>query len=358
MWLYFSHMNLTYTNRIIDNEAFILLNDEITPSNASMIAEEMYWHKANNLSITLKINSPGGHVIAGFSILDAVLTTEANTHIIGIAASMAGIIYLVGNKRKANTNATLMIHPPSGGGHALLEIIRTQLKNLLTGRSNLSEDEVTSLMAEGGKDNFYDIDQMQKMGIVDEVIDVNRRAVVKNNNPKELYAIYNKIITEEKKMDLKEIKNTLNLSQSASEERVIEAVAELKQKYSTSEEQVKSLSEEKAELEAKVKEFEQKETEMIENRAKELVEGAIADGRIQEDMKDSWLSLAKNSYDTVKKTFDGLKKDEQKMFSVADLLDDKKGVKAFKDMTEEEKAKLARENPEAYNKALEKEDIK
>lgn len=358
MWLYFSHMDLRYTNRIIDNEAFILLNDEITPSNASMIAEEMYWHKANNLSITLKINSPGGNVFAGYTIMDAVLTTKADTHIIGIAASMAGIIYLVGNKRKANSNASLMIHPPTGGSAEILEIIRKQLKNLLTGRSKLSEDEVTNLMADGAKDNFYDISQMIEMGIVDEVVDVNQKVIAKSTNPKELYAIYNKIITEEKKMDLKEIKNTLDLSQNASEERVIEAVAELKQKYSTSEEQVETLQTKKAELEAKVAEYEQKETQMIENRAKELVEGAIADGRIQEDMKDSWLSLAKNSYDTVKKTFDGLKKDEQKMFSVADLLDDKKGVKAFKDMTEEEKAKLARENPEAYNRALEKEDIK
>lgn len=346
-------MDLKYTNRIKDNEAFILLNDEITLQNSAMIADEMYWHHAQGLQITVKINSPGGNVIGGYSIIDAVLTTKANTHVIGLAASMAGIIFLFGKKRIANSNATLMIHPPTGGDKKFLEIIRQQLKDILVGRSNMSEDEVTSLIGEGGVDSFYNIDQMEKMGLVDERINVNQPVSIQNKNPQELYAVYNSIITNKAEMDLKEIKNTLKLADNASEERVNEAVRDLKSKYTEAEEKILNLEVEKEELTNKVKDYEKKEKELSETRAKELIENAVKAGKITEQGKEAWLKSAQNDYDLAKQTLESLKASEEQ-FSVSDLIN-QQGQKSFKDMTQAEKEKLARENPEAYNKLVEKE---
>lgn len=62
--------------------------------------------------ITLIINCPGGDIIHGFAIYDAIENSQAEVHCVAIgeAASMAGIILQAGASRTMSQNCRLMLH--------------------------------------------------------------------------------------------------------------------------------------------------------------------------------------------------------------------------------------------------------
>lgn len=72
--------------------------------------------------IILNINSGGGSITDGFSIVDSIRTTQAPvvTLVSGIAASMAGIISIAGYKRLITANAYWMGHEMACGGYDYL----------------------------------------------------------------------------------------------------------------------------------------------------------------------------------------------------------------------------------------------
>lgn len=67
-------------------------------------------------TIHVRINSPGGEIFHGSAIVTAIRNckAEVNTWIDGVAASMAGVIWMAGEKRHMAKNGMLMIHSASG----------------------------------------------------------------------------------------------------------------------------------------------------------------------------------------------------------------------------------------------------
>lgn len=70
--------------------------------------------------IDLHINSPGGSVDQGYSIVSVMLSMKSNVdvYIVGIAASMAAVIAVCGNRVKMYDYSKLMIHDPYFEGTA------------------------------------------------------------------------------------------------------------------------------------------------------------------------------------------------------------------------------------------------
>ncbi|MCX4780118.1 head maturation protease, ClpP-related [Streptomyces sp. NBC_01264] len=66
-------------------------------------------------SINVRLNSPGGDVHDGLAIYQALLRHPANvtTYIDGIAASIASVIAMAGDRRVIGRNASFMIHEAS-----------------------------------------------------------------------------------------------------------------------------------------------------------------------------------------------------------------------------------------------------
>jgi len=62
--------------------------------------------------INIFINSPGGSVYCGLGIIDAMnsMDCDIHTHITGIAASMAGFIFMNGDYRHMQENGTIHYH--------------------------------------------------------------------------------------------------------------------------------------------------------------------------------------------------------------------------------------------------------
>lgn len=339
-------MNLKFTNRLLDGEAFVLLNDEIGLSNSTMIAEEMYWLKSQGYKITLKINSPGGSVLAGWNIIDALTTTKSDTHIIGLAASMAGVIAQFGAKRYANDNAIGMIHPPSGGDNTeFLEMVRSGLKKALTNRSKLSEEEINKFMADDAGDYFFDASQMFSKGLIDEIVETGSKEVLVNTfegkaDKKQLFEVFNKLITNTE-MD-NDVKNELKA--------IREEKDKLSNKIEGLETEKTNLTNELTAAKAENEELKKQVDAANKEKAEALINQAIKNGKIKEEEKEGYVKDALENYALVAKLIEKI--DNTSGLVIENLIDTSNGEKSFKDMTNDEKADLARKNPELYNKLI------
>lgn len=252
-----------------DNMPFLL---------GSQFAAEMYYWKSQGLNIKVKVNSIGGRVIDGWSIIDAIIECEAETINIGLAASMAGIALMNGKEGKRSTNdySTCMIHAPRGGNKNFLEIILAQFKSLLKSRTKFTDAEITEMM-DSGKDYYFDAWQMLEKGIVDNIIVTDqtyRRP--ENASLKEVFAVYNSINQSETKNEEMDMFNKI-FGGKTEMESVANAV-QLKAEAESLKKENDALKAEKAALEGKVK-----EAEKVANDAKnkEVIADAVKAGKIE-----------------------------------------------------------------------------
>ena len=166
-------------------DKIIFLGTEINDDVANIIVAQLLWlEQQTDSDITLYINSPGGSVISGYSIIDVCdfIKNDVSTVITGMAASMAAVISSNGTKGKrfALPHAKFMIHQPrmSFGNNPMVasditieaeEINKTkeELYKTLSLNSNFCVDEIRVLSE---RDKWYNMQEAVKYGFVDEII--------------------------------------------------------------------------------------------------------------------------------------------------------------------------------------------
>lgn len=166
-------------------DKIIFLGTEITDDVANIVVAQLLWlEQQTDNDITLYINSGGGSVISGYSIIDVCnfIKNDISTVITGMAASMAAVIASNGTKGKrfGLPHAKFMIHQPrmSFGNHTMVasditieaeEINKTkeELYKTLSSNSNFSVDEIRSLSE---RDKWYNMQEAVTYGFVDEII--------------------------------------------------------------------------------------------------------------------------------------------------------------------------------------------
>lgn len=131
-------------------------------------------------TINLDINSPGGEVFDGFSIYNALKSHKAfvNVNISGIAASIASVIAMAGDKIFMPENTFMMIHKPMvsvwGGNADELRKNATILDKLEGGiikayaRSDRTEQQLADMLRD---ETWMDAAEAVEMGFADEVSD-------------------------------------------------------------------------------------------------------------------------------------------------------------------------------------------
>lgn len=100
-------------------------------------------------AIRIYINSPGGSVVDGYNICNCILKskTPVDTYNTGMAASMAGIIWMCGRKRVMCDYASLMIHNPFGGADKkMLNALRQSTITILAAKCNMTETDIEYVM--------------------------------------------------------------------------------------------------------------------------------------------------------------------------------------------------------------------
>ena len=91
-------------------------------------------------------------------------------------------------------------------------------------------------------------------------------------------------------------------------------------------------------LNAELKVYKDKEAEEKKNAINALVDGAIAEGKISAEAKDSWVAMAEQNFDMVKASLDGIKAVAPISAKIAEDPANKKEAKEGQ-LTEEEKIK-------------------
>ncbi|MFH0806022.1 MAG: ATP-dependent Clp protease proteolytic subunit [Patescibacteria group bacterium] len=167
--------------KILNKNRYILLYDEISNCVADVIVTKI---KAMNLidskkEITIEINSAGGELSCGFSIINAIEQSIApvNTIISGQVCSMAALISIVGKKRSIYYNSYWMQHPLSEGQADYLNFIKDRTKFLihldkmtetvLKKYTKLSKSDIRKI--ETGE-LWLSADECLKKGIADKII--------------------------------------------------------------------------------------------------------------------------------------------------------------------------------------------
>lgn len=164
-------------------ERVVFMVGEINDYIANLIVAQFLFLESENpqKDISLYINSPGGIVTSGLAIYDTMqfIRPEISTVCIGQAASMAAVILAGGQakKRHALPHSKVMIHQPMGGSHGQATDIEIQTKEILETRKRLNKilakhtnQTIETIQKDTDRDNFMDVVQAGKYGIIDTVL--------------------------------------------------------------------------------------------------------------------------------------------------------------------------------------------
>lgn len=142
--------------------------------------------EAPDRDITVYINSPGGEVTAGLSMVDTMMTVscDVRTVCVGDASSMAAVILMCGTKGKRQIlpHSTVLIHQPVGGTGMMqaadiliyadtLAKRKSELFRLMAEMTGQSVEKITS-----DCDRNYTLSASEAMeyGIVDSIVQKHR----------------------------------------------------------------------------------------------------------------------------------------------------------------------------------------
>jgi ATP-dependent Clp protease protease subunit len=162
----------------------IMLHTDVNEQSASVIVAQLLFLEAENpdKDINFYINSPGGSVIAGLSILDTMnfIKCDVSTIVMGQAASMGSLLASSGakGKRFMLPSARHMLHSVSSGTKgtvidmkvALEETIKLNeyLTNIYVKNTGKSVEQLEKDMS---RDFFLSAEESVEYGLADKIID-------------------------------------------------------------------------------------------------------------------------------------------------------------------------------------------
>ena len=166
----------------------IMVNGVVETNMASnIVAQLLYLESEGNDDITIFVDSPGGSVVAGMSIIDTMnfVEPDISTIIIGQGASMGSLISTSGakGKRFMLPNARHMIHQPLGGFSGQATDAEIHVKELVRWKNVLTNiyveatgKEYDDLAADMERDFFMSPDESIAYGLADKVL-TSRKAI-------------------------------------------------------------------------------------------------------------------------------------------------------------------------------------
>ena len=150
------------------------LGDEVTPQ---LFRDEL--KKITSNKLTVQINSPGGDVWAGVSIYDALkdLDAEVTVKVSGLAASIASVIAMAGDKIIMTPGSTMMIHRASmiAMGNTddmqkaieMLKTVEEGIENIYVDRTGQTKEAVKDMME---AETWMSAEKAVELGFADEVL--------------------------------------------------------------------------------------------------------------------------------------------------------------------------------------------
>jgi ATP-dependent protease ClpP protease subunit len=325
----------------------------------------MQYLQNNVEKINVRINSIGGSVLDGYSIVSSILNCKVpvNTYIDGLAASIAGVIAVAGKKCHIMDYGTMMVHNPSGGSDmAVQNLVKETLSTILSNRCTKTKEEMSAMM---DAETWMDAKTALTHGLADEIISSGKKIKIKKNESLENMAlIYNKLIN---KPNMEKINSVLKLKNEATEENAVSAIEALNTEKAALAAEVETLKNRLAAIDAENQAKADAAKTALTNKATELVNKAVADKKIAETEKETTLlnaSSSESNFEFVKNMLDKVSgtKTATKVFDIKNVTTHK-GVEnredwKFSDWSKkDEKGLLAmkNENPELFEALYNKE---
>lgn len=163
-------------------ERIVFVTGGIEDHMANLVVAQLLFLEAEDpkKDIFLYVNSPGGSVTAGLSIVDTMnhIKPDVVTVCTGMAASMGSIILSQGakGKRAILPNAEVMIHQPWGGAQGQASDIEITAKHILKTRDTLNKmlakasgKKLADIEKDTDRDFFMDAKEAKAYGLVDVI---------------------------------------------------------------------------------------------------------------------------------------------------------------------------------------------
>lgn len=292
-----------FKNILNPDTAVILLYGEISDEGGdgkidsrTFVSELMYLDE-NYPNLNIRINSVGGDVYPGIAIFNAIRQCRSNVTVFidGIAASIAGVIALAGNRVEMSRYARMMLHNVSGGCYgnkqdlrdmiATIEGLEDTIAEIIGSRCSLDAEEIKRTYFDGA-DHWLKADEALKLGLVDALYDVEE-TVPDGSTSEDIYRIFTNRLDmfqskSEIEMKLDELKKIPRFANCADEEAAMTAVRETADRADELERQNEELQ----------RQLDEQQTERIE----QTVTDAVTDGRIDAGQAETYRNLLKNDF--------------------------------------------------------------
>ena len=164
-------------------DRIVMLDTDVNEHSASLIVAQMLFLESEDpdKDILFYINSPGGSVISGLSILDTMqfIKCDVSTIVMGQAASMGSLLASSGakGKRLILPRARHLIHQPLGGAQGQASDMEIQVNEILRMKKQLTEIYVATtgksyeqLERDMDRDNIMTAEESIAYGLADKII--------------------------------------------------------------------------------------------------------------------------------------------------------------------------------------------
>lgn len=164
-------------------DRIIFLGTQIDDYTANVIQAQLLYLDSSDpgKDISIYINSPGGSVYAGYGIYDTMqfIGSEVSTICTGIAASMASVLLVAGQKGKrfALTHSRVMIHQPMGGMQGQASDMEITVKEILKVKQELykiisdhSGKSIEQVERDSDRDYWMTSAEAKEYGMIDDIL--------------------------------------------------------------------------------------------------------------------------------------------------------------------------------------------
>jgi ATP-dependent Clp protease protease subunit len=166
--------------KILNKNRYILLYDEIHNVSSDIVCSKLRaMDLLNHKPITIEINSPGGSVSDGMSIINTIehIKSPVITIISGQACSMAALISIAGDRKYIYSNSYWMQHSTSDIVGDYIQYIKDRTKflcefesrteKMLRNKTKLSNMDIAKIRS---GELWLNADQALQKGVVDKII--------------------------------------------------------------------------------------------------------------------------------------------------------------------------------------------
>lgn len=169
----------------LNKSRVLYLNDEVTYESSQRVANGIKKLQDSQEPIYLLINSPGGSVLDGATVISEMEASKAPVYTVctGLCASMAAMIHSYGVKRYALDRAILMYHPASGGAQGQIPNMLSQITTItryvdkmvanVVSRSKISKEDYDRLVA---YELWIDSEDSLQRGLIDSIVHLDSSA--------------------------------------------------------------------------------------------------------------------------------------------------------------------------------------